>query len=230
MLSASNVTLSLGGVLNVTKGNGHFEIAATGIKGHIDAQLSVIVPGVSLTGTTLGIDVDTTTATPSLKLGGTGVLTIAGQTLSGSFFFTQAGTATHLSFDNVHLFLGDPAGVGLDVTQTGTASFDITPAGVTGQLSANFTLQGLNSPDFVLPTIGVTLKITPTTLRVELTTGADKVSIFGQQFGGTFSFERVIGAGAGQAAQDQRRHVGDPRGDDRRDAVPGLRAGRPRHP
>ena len=194
VLTMSNVSISLGGVVNVTHGSGIFTIAPSGLTGHLAADVAVSVPGVTLTGTGLGLDL----APGSLKVGGTGALTIAGQSLSGTFFFTRSATTTQLTFSGAHLFLGDPSpgGFGLDVTQkAGDAIFTITPQGVTGSLTATFALSGLDTTAFSLPPVDVTLAISPTTLRVELSTGAQKMSIFGQQFGGTFSFERVIGAG-----------------------------------
>ena len=91
--------------------------------------------------------------------------------------------------------------MGLSVTQNGTGEFTVSAAGVSGALSVTVALVGIDSASITLPPITVSFRVDTTLaaplVRVELSTPANQpITIFGQQLGGTFAFERVTGAGA----------------------------------
>ncbi len=226
VIAASNVHLSLGGVVNLTGGEGAFVFGTTGLAGQLGGTISLALPGIDLGGT-LALEINTTGVaidrpvtvggvTSQLKLdqgnylrvgGKTLTLTIAGQKLAGDFSFEQTTTPAgakviRIAIANATLFLGDEAGgMGLSVTQNGTGEFTVSPAGVSGALSVTVALVGIDSASITLPPITVSFRVDTTLaaplVRVELSTPPNQpITIFGQQLGGTFAFERVTGAGA----------------------------------
>ena len=95
VLSAANVSISLGGVVNVTEGTGQFTLAAGGMSGDLSVKVGLTIPGVTLEGT-LKLSVDTRNGAKQLTVGGTGIkLAIAGQTLEGDFSFEKQAHDAH---------------------------------------------------------------------------------------------------------------------------------------
>ena len=128
------------------------------------------------TSLTTDIDHDGDPLTPvipknTFKIGAKNLtLNVAGQQLSGDFFFSQTGAGTgrviRLSAANVTLFLGAPT-AGISITH-GSGQFLVTNAGIAGQLSADITPVLPASLDGVIsiPTISVSLQINNTTREV----------------------------------------------------------------
>ncbi|HXG49000.1 MAG TPA: VCBS repeat-containing protein, partial [Methylomirabilota bacterium] len=161
-VGAANVTISLGGAVNVTNGTGFFLVTPTGLAGTISANIGFNVPGVTFGGAfrllvnnsmaevdetfTVGV-LPVSLKLPMgryLKVEGTGVsLTVLGQTLSGDFSFEQlilAGGAsvTRVAASNVTLSLGGtPPAVSLS---RGRGQFVVTAAGLAGELSASVSI------------------------------------------------------------------------------------------
>ena len=112
VIAASNVHFSLGGVVNLTAGEGAFVFQGTGLAGKLSGTISLALPGIELGGT-LALEINTSNvaidravtvggvtsqlkvdAGNFLRVGGKGVtLTIAGQKLAGDVFFEQTTIA-----------------------------------------------------------------------------------------------------------------------------------------
>ena len=163
-LALANVNLSLGGgVLTVTNASGTLIVKGGGFAGDFGGTIALTVPNVALSGT-LRIQVNTTTAAVDetieiagapvaltlpigkfFRVAGTNLkLTILGQELGGDFSVTSAGGVTTITASNVVARFG---GTVLTVTQQGTATFTISPAGIKGTVSATLTL---NVPNVAL--------------------------------------------------------------------------------
>ncbi len=202
---ASNVTLRLTAgtteLLSITNGAATFLVGSGGgIAGTLSGTVTLNIPGVTFGGTlrlelntgTAAVDHDGNSATPmipeqTLRVGATGLtLNVAGQSLSGDFFFSQSGAGTgrviRLSADNVKIFLGsgpayladgttiNPAAVGILVTN-GSGQFLVTNAGLAGAISAEITplLPASLSGVISFPTLPITvaLQINNTNRRVD---------------------------------------------------------------
>ena len=147
-------------------------------------------------------------------------LTVAGQTLAGTFWFEQvtAGTTRTLkiSISGASFFLGDDKGNALPGDDVGfrltipSGAFLVTPTGMAGSITATVDPAPLASLPFTLGTLSVTLELNtmPTAavdaglginlpagrfLRVTVTTD---LTIAGQVLSGTFMVEQVSSAGA----------------------------------
>ena len=103
-----------------------------------------------------------------------------------------------LNASNVVITLGT-ATAGLRAAQQAgqTASLTISDEGVSGSIATRVTVLGLPTAILSVPDIDFALAFntSPTSRFVRLdvaTTGADKISVFGQQLGGAFSFEQVL--------------------------------------
>ena len=176
-VAASNVTLSLGGVVSLTNGQGVLVIVPNtpgvtpkdgGIAGQLSATVAVNVPDVTFQGALPGLDQPDgqghrpashasparrsrsacrARPVPASRRGRASTLTIAGQTLSGDFAFSErvtknSVTVTRLGVNNVALSLGDGANPFVSLTG-GTGSFLVIPnssptakdGGLAGQIS-----------------------------------------------------------------------------------------------
>ena len=210
-ISVRNAALRLGtgttDVVSITNANGTFTITTgLGIAGTIAGTVAVNVPGISIGGT-LSLAIDTRPGTPFVRVGGTGLtLTVLGQSISGDFSFEQTtvggARVIRLNASNVVITLGT-ATAGLRAAQQSgqTASLTISDAGVSGSIATRVTVLGLPTAILTIPNIDVALAFntsaTSRFVRLDVaTTGTDKISIFGQQLGGAFSFEQVMNAGA----------------------------------
>ena len=162
VVTASNVEIDLGGAVRFSGGTGTIVITAAGVAADVSGDISINLPGVSFDGdfaltiNTTGAAVNEGTfhvdAGPYLKVVGGTVspieLTIAGQTLSGSFTIERVtdasgATITRIAVSDVTLELGgDPTvdGDGIVTASDGEGTFLITPAGIAGQLSVHLAV------------------------------------------------------------------------------------------
>jgi hypothetical protein len=253
-LVLSGITVRLGDgstdLVTLTNGEGALVVrevsGARVLSGALSADVTVNVPGVSLTGT-FGLRLNTgpTTAASTvpvvvagttrqiavggeqrLEIGGTGlVLSVAGQTLTGTFWISQTGTGpsrrTEISVPTATLFLGDASGStprGITVTVTGGSAL-LTSGGVALAVQVTVALTGLGAlpvqlgADPLAPSVSGALRLntlpTAVTLpngvalpagrfvRVELGTSSSPFTIgaFGQTLSGVFAFEQVTTSG-----------------------------------
>jgi hypothetical protein len=168
-VAATNVGLSLGGVVEVVDGEGSFLISPDGLAGSLAATVNLDVPaGIEFVGR-FGLSINKTSrsvneqfevggrtiflnlpAGPYIRVEGTGVqLNVAGQTLSGDFAFEQSSTtnpttgvtrsATRVVAQNVSLRLGG-GGTDVVVLTNGRGSFLMTNEGIAGEIAATVTL------------------------------------------------------------------------------------------
>ncbi len=168
-LAAANVALTLGGatpIVSLANGTGIFVLSAAGFAGRVSGTVSVLVPGVSLTGA-VALEVNATGAevnetvlvgvTPVTlalasgsyaRLTGTGVeLTVLGQVLKGDLVLTRTTDATgatvRIDAANLVVKLGGTSAAPLvTVTQTPatTATFVLSAAGIAGSFAGSVAL------------------------------------------------------------------------------------------
>jgi len=111
-------------------------ISDAGVAGSVSGDVTLDLPGVTLTTGTFALAVDTTASGGFLRLTGTGItLTIAGQQVSGTFTVERRGDTTTVSVSGGTINLGSGAFV-LDQV---AGSLVATPAGVAGSLTATVT-------------------------------------------------------------------------------------------
>ena len=158
VVAASEVSLSLGGgAVSITNGTGALQITSSGVAASISGTLALTLPGVSFGGG-FAIEINTGTAAvaATLSVGGQSVavdlpagpfvqvaatnttLTIAGQTLTGSFSVQSAtlaggGSALTIVASGVSLSLAG----GAVTLSGGQGALLVTSTGVAGQLSGN---------------------------------------------------------------------------------------------
>ena len=228
-ISAANVSLSLLGLVNVTNGQGKFVIANGALAGTLSGNVSI--PAASFSGNftvefntgesavnqTFNADAEGAASTLSLPAGPffrvdpTATLTVAGQTLSGSFSFETAsgdsGPIVRVSASNVTFNLGDGSTNYLSLTN-GSGQFVLGSGGIAGSLTGTI---GVNIPGV---TVNGTLTVQVNTLSTAIDqtfTGADgdpvvvnlpagpfvrvagtaiSVNILGQTISGDFAFQR----------------------------------------
>ncbi|MGJ8697979.1 MAG: LEPR-XLL domain-containing protein, partial [Verrucomicrobiaceae bacterium] len=163
-ISANNVNLSIGsGIVKVSNGVGGLIVFDDGLAASIDGDIALNVPGLSTTAT-FGIRINTTirVINENLVTNGTPVainvpagrffrveakdveVEIAGQTLSGNFFFEQrADKSLRFAASNVGLNIGD----GVVTIEGGAGDFQINRDGIVGGLSVqtfNFNVPGVS--------------------------------------------------------------------------------------
>jgi len=140
-LQLQNVSVSsfsLGGVVTLSSLTGNLNISGTGISGSLTASGGFTSSIANLAGTfTLAF------SPGSLSISGTGAsLTVEGQTVSGSFSFTQDTNGVHLSATN----FGASFAGGLVTINNGTGSLNISSAGaVSGSFSGTLAVSSLSS-------------------------------------------------------------------------------------
>ncbi|MEQ1862956.1 MAG: hypothetical protein ABMA13_23795, partial [Chthoniobacteraceae bacterium] len=146
----------------------YFVVTPLGMAGSFAGTVTFNIPNVSFTGsfmaevnnTTMGIDESFMVggqtvalrlpAGPFLKVSGTNVaLSVAGQTLTGNFAFSQSTTLAgakivRVAISGVSLKLGDGTTDFVSLTN-GTGAFIVTPQGLAGSLSVNaaFNIPGV---------------------------------------------------------------------------------------
>ncbi|MDA7529069.1 LEPR-XLL domain-containing protein, partial [Akkermansiaceae bacterium] len=182
LIAATYVNLSLGeGIVTISNGIGGLLIYNDGIAGGIDGDVSLNVPGLTTTAT-FGIRINTTVRAINqttivngipgslnlpqgrfLRVEANNVeVEIAGQTLSGNFFFEQrSDDSVSFSASNVALNIGS----GVVSVSGGAGDFDINEDGIVGGLSVQTF--AFNVPSVMLGTGEV---------RVELNTRPQEVS------------------------------------------------------
>ncbi|MDB4265285.1 LEPR-XLL domain-containing protein, partial [bacterium] len=182
LIAASEVDLSLGdGLVSIVNGIGALLIYNDGIAGGIDGDVALNVPGLS-TSASFGVRINTTVRAINqttvingqstsltlpqgrfLRVEARNVdIDIAGQTLSGNFFFEQrSDLSIRFSASEIAMNIGD----GVVTVSGGAGDFEINQDGIVGGLS----IQTFN---FNVP--GVTLGTGE--VRVELNTRAQEVT------------------------------------------------------
>ena len=244
-LSVSKLTIRLGGatpVVSLTNGNGVLVLRNDGptgtgpriMVGRLTGTIAVTIPGVSVSGD-FGLEVNTSTSEqglpvgddvdPGLAVSGEGVvIVIAGQRISGDFWFTQSGTGTArkvtLRIEKLDAFLGDDGGTpddhtdGTGVHVTGDGSLLLTNGGVAADISATLDFVGLPSTIDIGDGIAVRLQLNTGTsavrddvlginlpagsfVRVEVGTKSNPLSITvaGQRLRGLFVIEQASTVG-----------------------------------
>jgi hypothetical protein len=181
-LTLSNVNLSFdGGALQVTNAGGTVAVAKTGISGSISGTLTANIPNVTFSGD-FSIAFDPT----SLDVSGTNVsLTAYGQSISGSFTFSDANNTLSLTIENLALSIG-----GIVNVTGGTGSFVLTTGasgGMTGSASGNVSITGLgNSIQF-----GGSYSVSVGNGTTSVSGTGDSLTLFGQTLIGNFSFTKT---------------------------------------
>ncbi|MCX5669737.1 MAG: hypothetical protein NTU94_00230, partial [Planctomycetota bacterium] len=245
LVGAANVSLSLGDQVRLRNGSGALLLSAQGLAGQVAAPIEMSLPGVGFTGNfnlavnstgapvSTSVTVNGTTiplnlpAGPYLRVTGQAVsLTVAGQTLSGNFFFEQITTAggarlTRLAAMGVTMDLGG----GIVTLVGGEGSFLLTAAGLagrlTGQIAVNVTGVSFGS--------GFTVAVNTTTAAVAETFVVDGQSIalnlpagpylrveaagttldiLGQHLQGDFAFERTTDSSGAALVRVAAANVG----------------------
>ena len=221
-VGATNVSLSLGGatpLITVTGGAGAFFITPAGIAGRVQGAVTVNVPDVSLAGT-LEIQFNNTNLAvnqtilfgsspitlalpigPYIRLAGTGIdLNVLGQTLRGDFEITKAPTRLEIKVSHATLKLGGTlANPILTVSQTGVATFVLTPFGIAGSLSASVAL-AVPGVSFTgafavsLNTMPVPAAGLPAGPYLRVESASASLTVLGQLLTGSFSLEQVTTA------------------------------------
>ena len=161
-LDIENLSLSIGGIVNVTNGSGDFVLttgANGGMTGTASGNVSITGLGNSVQfGGTYSVSVGNGTTSVS----GTGdSLTIFGQKLIGNFSFTKTATSAELHINSLNLSLGG----GVVQVTGGAADLTVDSTGITGSASGTISV-GSSETGF---TIGgtVTVNFSPTSLTVE---------------------------------------------------------------
>ena len=249
VIAFTGVRLALGDgtteLVRIENASGAFILKSGAVIGRLSGTVVVSVPQVSISGA-VSLEVKTgdilpadpvtvivagqsitiaTTGANRLRIGGGDALnplrlSVAGQTLSGTFWFEQVTVGTtrtlKISISNASLFLGDDKGttatgddVGFRLTVP-SGAFLVTPTGMAGAITATVDPIPLASLPFTLGELTVTLELNtmPTAavdaglgidlpagrfLRVTVTTD---LTIAGQVLSGTFMVEQVSSAGA----------------------------------
>jgi len=106
----SNVSARGPPFLHLTQGTGSLTISSAGVVASISGRVQLNLPGIAFDAT-LALAIDTTAATPSFHLSGTGLaLTVLGQALHGDFTFdrvtSNGSTTTTIDVANGTLSLG----------------------------------------------------------------------------------------------------------------------------
>jgi hypothetical protein len=192
-LAVANLSLSLGGIVNVTGGTGSFTLTS-GTTGGMSGSATgnVAIAGSSNTSFTGNYGV--TVGNGAVQVSGTNDrATIFGQSLSGNFSFTNNGSSVNLHASSLNLSLGG----GLVLVSGGAANFTVTQGAITGTasgtLSAGSSETGVSFGGLVtvaVTTAGVTVSGTGCTVTLgstnltadlvfskDITTGALDVAI-----------------------------------------------------
>ncbi len=134
-LAVANLSLSLGGIVNVTGGTGSFTLtsgSAGGMSGSATGNVAII--GSSNTSFTGNYGV--TVGGGVVKVSGTNDrATIFGQSLSGNFSFTNNGSSVNLHASSLNLSLGG----GLVLVSGGAADFTVSQGAITGTASGTLS-------------------------------------------------------------------------------------------
>nr|NLI49984.1 hypothetical protein [Propionibacterium sp.] len=162
-LAVANASLSLAGLVTLSRGSAQLLLTAAGLAGRITGDVALTVPGVSFSGA-LGLDLNTTGGAidatfsvgsapaqrlalpmgPFVRVSGTGLsLTVAGQTLAGDFVFTQSGATLSVATAGLALRLGGTPGAPLvsAVQRAGSvAEFVLDTTGLAGRVTMDVTL------------------------------------------------------------------------------------------
>lgn len=172
-LHIDSLSLSLGGVVNVTNGTGDFTLtkgAGGGMVGSAsgNVQIAGVGPDVQFGGT-FSVSVGNNT----VSVAGTGTsLTLFGQKLSGNFSFTKTPTAVNFHVSSLNLNLGN----GLVLVTGGAADFNIDSGGLTGSASGTLSVgAGLSGVSF-----GGTVAVTITHTGLSVVGTKTQVTIAGQ--------------------------------------------------
>ena len=186
-LAVSNLSVSIGGIVNVTGGSGTFSLVkGSGMTGTAGGNVSI---------TGVGSDVafagnyQVTVGNNAVKVAGTGdTLTLFGQTLAGNFSFAQQGAIVDLHVNSLNLSLGN----GLVLVTGGAADFTLANGGVTG--TASGTLSVGSTETGVRFSGAVTVTVTPA--NVVVTGNNVALTIGGTQLSANVGFSQDRASGA----------------------------------
>ncbi len=219
-LTASNVSFSLGGVVSLANGTGDLTIHKapenpTGLSGTISGDVSVTIPGVSVSGhIALTLQPGQTPAVQGTGL----VITVGGQTIAGDITFTQTAGVTTVAFANVKAYLGtvgsfagdsaayatslcvpgaSPASGSFGVSLcSGSGNITVSGGVVSGNVAATAKFVGLPTGITIGGPSGVSVSVawSPNSLLVT-TTAPVTFTVPGVNITGTFTFQRTTSNG-----------------------------------
>ena len=140
-LAISNLSLSLGGIVNVTGGTGSFTLTqgnGGGMAGSASGNVSIA----GSSNATFAGSYSVSVGNGVVKVSGTGDrATIFGQSLSGNFSFTNTGSSVNLHASSLNLSLGG----GLVMVSGGAADFTVTSGGILGTASGSLSVGSAES-------------------------------------------------------------------------------------
>ncbi|HEY1684279.1 MAG TPA: hypothetical protein VGG19_05925, partial [Tepidisphaeraceae bacterium] len=126
-LTLSDLSFSVGGVVNLTDGSGTLNVASDGVSGSVMGTISTSFTGFTFAGT-----LAVTFAPGTIQVSGTNdSLTAGGQTITGDFTFLDDSTGVHLTANN----FGANFGNGIVVISGGSGTLDIVSGAISGSFS-----------------------------------------------------------------------------------------------
>ena len=135
-LAISNLSLSLGGVVNVTNGTGNFTLTS-GIGGGMTGSASGNVSIAGNSNVSFGGNYSVAVGNGAVSVSGTGdTANLYGQSLSGNFNFTDSAGNVDLHASALNLSLGG----GLVKVSGGAADFNIAAGNITGSASGQLSV------------------------------------------------------------------------------------------
>lgn len=180
-LHIDNLSLSIGGIVNVNNGAGDFTLtrgAGGGMVGSASGNVSITGVG---SGVVFAGSFSVSVGNNTVSVSGTGdTLTLFGQKLSGNFSFTKTPSAVDFHVNALNLNLGG----GLVLVTGGAADFTVANGGITGSASGTLSVGGaLTGVSFggtvsvVLSNTGVSVTGTNTQISLAgLTLTADQIT------------------------------------------------------
>ncbi|HEX6130210.1 MAG TPA: VCBS repeat-containing protein, partial [Actinomycetota bacterium] len=146
-------------------------------------------------------------ATDTESFGGSLLLEVAGQQLSGQMTFAKSGADFTVTFTNVTINLGD--GPPYAISATASGSLTVTPGGVYGEINGNASINVTG----VSISSGVAIRVNTTSAPVDppgptpllpansfrVTALGLTLTIGGQSLSGDFAFEQILGDVSPQA-------------------------------
>ena len=187
--------------VSVSIPSGSFTVGSAGIYGEITgASVTVNLTGVSnVSITSVEVTINTTStaqtvgtdaiAPDSVTATGAGSVTVAGQSISGSFGFQQATlplssqapagstptTLVEIAISNLSVTLGTPS-VGVSITK-GSGLLLSTGGGIAGQFAGTVTFNGLPSGSVFTGTFGVQVNTTTSAVSQQFQVGGTSASL-----------------------------------------------------
>ena len=203
-IAATNVTMNLGGVVDLAAGTGSLLITDAGIAARIAGTVTVTISadGINTADASFAVAINTMTtaidetfrvageditlvlpaavAGPYVRVEATDVnISIGGQVLRGDFAFEKTSLfdgndAVLLAVDNVELMLGDAGSAALSLTN-GQGALLVLPTGVAGSFSADLAIA---IPDVTIRgSVKVELNQTGAEVHQTFLVGADEIDV-----------------------------------------------------